>query len=133
MKSILIIVILLIVSVAGCFAQEKGLFICDAMTFDTSSTTPGRVLVEISPTKNQVSFNYGTDKAEIFYLENQIYRDAAGDVTIKGRATSFNTIALYYMQGLLIGGVVSRRVFVPRTGRYKYVQTEFTKQTITSK
>ena len=132
MKSIIIIVILLIVSVAGCFAQEKGLFICDAMTFDTSSTTPGRVLVEISPTKNQVSFNYGTDKAEIFYLENQIYRNGS-DVTIKGRATSFNTIALYYMDGLLIGGVVSRRVFVPRTGRYRYVQTEFTKQELTSK
>ena len=131
MKSIIIIVILLIVSVAGCFAQEKGLFICDAMTFDTSSTTAGRLLLEVSPTKNQVSFNYGTSTAKIFYLEN-VVQILGRDCIIKGQATNTDKIKLFYTDGLLVGGVVTRSIFVARTGRYREIKTEFTRQNITS-
>ena len=96
MKSIIIIVILLIVSVAGCFAQEKGLFICDAMTFDTSSATRGRILVEVSPNKNQVEFNFATAKAKIFYLEN-VVQILGRDCIIKGQATNTDKIKLFYI------------------------------------
>ena len=132
MKGIIIIIIMLIVSIAGCFAQERGMFICEAITFDTTSQIQGRVLVEISPTKNQVEFNFGDKrKAQTFYLENSV-QIIGDDCIIKGRATSMDVIRLFYTKGLLVGGLISKQVFVPRTGRYRTINVEFTRQTLTS-
>ena len=132
MKSIIIIVILLIVSVAGCFAQEKGLFICDAMTFDTTSARRSRILIEVSPTSNTVDYQFGTAKVRKFYLERLIKVEGR-DATIKGGSTGNETIELYYTDGLLVGGVMVKTIFVARTGRYREIKTEFTRQTLTSK
>ena len=131
MRRLLFILLMLIVSVAGCLAQERGLFICDYMTFDTTSATQGRLLLEVSPTKNQVSFNYGTTSAKIFYLEN-VVQILGRDCIIKGQATNTDKIRLFYTDGLLVGGVVTRSMFVARTGRYREIKTEFTRQNITS-
>ena len=132
MKSILIIVLLLIVSIAGCAAQEKGLFICDEITFDSTSATPGRLLLEVSPNKNQVEFNFGTKNRQIFYLQN-VVEIMGHDCIVKGQATNTDKIRLFYTNGLLVGGLVTRSIFVPRTGRYREVRTEFTRQQLTSK
>ena len=132
MKSILIIVLLLIVSIAGCAAQEKGLFICDQMTFDSTSATPGRLLLEVSPNKNQVEFNFGTKNRQIFYLQN-VVEIMGHDAIVKGQATNTDKIRLFYTNGLLVGGLVTRSIFVPRTGRYREVRIEFTRQQLTSK
>ena len=131
MKSILIIVLLLIVSIAGCAAQEKGLFICDQITFDSTSATPGRLLLEVSPNKNQVEFNFGTKSRQIFYLQN-VVEIIGHDCIVKGQATNTDKIKLFYTDGLLVGGLVTRSIFVPRTGRYREVRIEFTRQQLTS-
>ena len=60
MKSILLIILLFLVCISGCVAQEKGIFIVDAMTFDTTSARRSRVLIEVSPTKNTVDYQFGT-------------------------------------------------------------------------
>ncbi len=132
MRRLLFICLLLIVSIAGCAAQERGLFVCDAMTFDTTSSTTGRILVEVSPSKNQVEFNFATKKAQIFYLEN-VVKIIGRDCIVKGQATNTDKIKLFYTDGLLVGGIVTRSVFVPRTGRYREIKTEFTRQTLTSR
>ena len=131
MRRLLFILLMLIVSVAGCVAQEKGMFIADAMTFDTTSVTQGRLVLEVSPTRNVVIFNYGTPKAVTFYLENVI-QVLGRDAIVKGGATNSDEIRLYYTDGLLVGGLVTREVFVPRTGRYRTIKTEFTRQNLTS-
>ena len=131
MKRLLFILLMLIVSVAGCLAQEKGLFICDAMVFDTTSATRGRILVEVSPTKNQVLYNYGKSHAQTFYLEN-VVKIIGRDCIVKGRATNMDSISLFYTDGLLMGGVITAKIFVVRTGRCREVRTVFTRQNITS-
>ena len=131
MKRLLFIALMLIVSIAGCAAQEKGLFICDAMVFDSTSVKQGRILVEVSPRKNQVKFRYGSKGAQVFYLEN-VVKIIGNDCIIKGRATNLDAISLFYTDGYLVGGVVVKKVFVVRTGRYREIKTEFTRQNITS-
>ena len=132
MKRLLFIALMLIVSIAGCAAQqEKGLFICDAMVFDSTSVKQSRILVEVSPTKNQVKFKYGSKGAQVFYLET-VVKIVGNDCIVKGRATSMDAISLFYTDGYLMGGVVVKKVFVVRTGRYREIKTEFTRQNITS-
>ena len=131
MKSILLIILFIVVCISGCFAQEKGIFICDYMQFDSTATTKaGRILIEVSPTKNQVEFNYGTAKTQTFYLE-RVVKIEGEDCTIKGGDTNMNQITLYYTKGLLVGGLIEKHVF--KEGRYKDVRIEFTRQTLTSK
>ena len=64
MKSILLIILLFLVCISGCVAQEKGIFIVDAMTFDTTSARRSRVLIEVSPTKqhSRLPIRYGSGK-----------------------------------------------------------------------
>ena len=131
MRRLLFILLMLIVSVAGCVAQEKGIFIVDAMTFDTTSARRSRVLIEVSPTKNTVDYQFGTAQVKTFYLE-RVIKVEGRDATIRGGSTGNETIKLYYTDGLLVGGVVIKTVFVVRTGRYREIKTEFTRQQITS-
>ena len=133
MKRILFIVLLFIVCISGCFAQERGMFVADFMEFDSTSQTTGRVMIEISPTKNEVTWNFGhAKKKKTFYLEN-VCQIIGHDCIVKGRATNMDQIRLYYTDGLLVGGLITKKVFVPRTGRCREVTTEFTRQTLTSK
>ncbi len=122
MKSILIIVLLLLVSIAGCFAQEKGMFLCDAMTFDSTSQIQGKLVLEVSRYKNEAWV-----QGQTFYLTNNP-RIIGRDCILEGRATNYDKINLFYTKGLLVGGVITKRVFVPRTGRYRNIIKEFTRK-----
>ena len=107
------------------------MFLCDAMTFDSTSQAAGRVALEISPVKNEVTWNFGKQEQK-FYLEQRA-QIIGHDAIIKGRATNMDAITLHYTDGLLVGGLITKKIFVARTGRYRQVNTEFTRQTLTSK
>ena len=125
MKSIILIIIIIIVGVAGCFAQAQHEIRADFMKFRADTAVAhGVATIIVSPQTNTAEWYTGQDPEH--FAITAFNKTSNVSAVVDAQSNIHSSMKLYYMGGFLMGGIITRRVH--KAGEWITERTEFTAQ-----